>query len=201
MTKGFSPKQAFAVRCPTCGAAPGEKCELTSGQPRTDPHRERRVTAKLRPIERRKVKVKEIESVASILERQLGPSIAEWLRQVNLAPDLANIALSDADRTGHLPELFKDLIARLRHDRDVTQPFSLAAAAHGGVRFGQGYSLAMLVEESRIFQISTFGTLRLHRRKLDPEQVMLDVITIADEADRQLAQSVRSFVAAQQATA
>jgi hypothetical protein len=25
-------------RCPTCGANPAEKCELHSGQPRTEPH-------------------------------------------------------------------------------------------------------------------------------------------------------------------
>jgi hypothetical protein len=37
--------QAQAVRCPTCGAKPGEKCELTTGQPRTDSHRDRRLTA------------------------------------------------------------------------------------------------------------------------------------------------------------
>ena len=30
-------KQAMAVRCPTCGAKPGEKCELGTGQPRTNP--------------------------------------------------------------------------------------------------------------------------------------------------------------------
>jgi hypothetical protein len=35
----------LSVRCPTCGAGPGEKCELTSGQPRTTPHRDRRVIA------------------------------------------------------------------------------------------------------------------------------------------------------------
>ena len=29
-------KQALAVRCPTCGAKPGEKCELSTGLPRTD---------------------------------------------------------------------------------------------------------------------------------------------------------------------
>lgn len=34
-------KEALAVRCPTCGAKPGEKCELSTGQPRTDPHRDR----------------------------------------------------------------------------------------------------------------------------------------------------------------
>jgi hypothetical protein len=44
--KELSPKQVLAVRCPTCGAAPGEKCELSTGQPRTNPHRDRRLVAK-----------------------------------------------------------------------------------------------------------------------------------------------------------
>ena len=40
-----SEKQALSVRCPTCGARPGEKCELSTGLPRTDPHRDRRLAA------------------------------------------------------------------------------------------------------------------------------------------------------------
>jgi hypothetical protein len=39
-------EQARAGRCPTCGAKPGEKCELATGLPRTDPHRDRRLTIK-----------------------------------------------------------------------------------------------------------------------------------------------------------
>jgi CRP-like cAMP-binding protein len=46
VTKELSPKQVLAVRCPTCGAAPGEKCELSTGQPRTRPHRDRRLSAR-----------------------------------------------------------------------------------------------------------------------------------------------------------
>ncbi len=38
-------RQALTVRCPTCGAKPGEKCELSTGQPRTEPHRDRRLAA------------------------------------------------------------------------------------------------------------------------------------------------------------
>jgi hypothetical protein len=38
-------KQIQAVRCPTCGAEPGEKCQLTTGRPRTQPHRDRRLIA------------------------------------------------------------------------------------------------------------------------------------------------------------
>ena len=46
MKRELSPKQILAIRCPTCGAAPGEKCELSTGQPRTEPHRDRRLLAK-----------------------------------------------------------------------------------------------------------------------------------------------------------
>jgi len=35
-------KQALAVRCPIGGGKPGEKCELRTGLPRTEPHPDRR---------------------------------------------------------------------------------------------------------------------------------------------------------------
>jgi hypothetical protein len=38
-------EQIETVPCPTCGAKPGEKCELNSGEARTAPHRDRRLTA------------------------------------------------------------------------------------------------------------------------------------------------------------
>jgi hypothetical protein len=45
MEKELSPKQALAIRCPTCGAAPAEKCVINTGQPRTESHRNRRLIA------------------------------------------------------------------------------------------------------------------------------------------------------------
>jgi len=38
-------KDSLSVRCPTCGAKRGEKCELNTGLPRTEPHRDRRLAA------------------------------------------------------------------------------------------------------------------------------------------------------------
>ena len=38
-------KLSLRVSCPTCGAGPRQKCELNSGQPRTAPHRDRRLSA------------------------------------------------------------------------------------------------------------------------------------------------------------
>jgi hypothetical protein len=38
-------KQVIAVRCRTCGAAPGQKCELSIGLARLEPHQARRLAA------------------------------------------------------------------------------------------------------------------------------------------------------------
>ena len=135
-----------------------------------------------------------ISGVADILERELEPTTHEWLRRVNLVPELTETKLSDADRTGHLSKLYQDLIFRLRLAKDVHPPISIAAAEHGRVRRAQGYTASMLIEESRVFQVATFGTLHLHKSELDQNQLLLDVMIIADEVDAQLKETVRSLM-------
>jgi hypothetical protein len=44
-TKNLTAKQILAVPCATCGAAVGEVCELNNGEPRTEPHRDRKLSA------------------------------------------------------------------------------------------------------------------------------------------------------------
>ncbi|SPF41883.1 hypothetical protein SBA1_400028 [Candidatus Sulfotelmatobacter kueseliae] len=41
----LTPKQILSVPCTTCGAAVGEVCELHTGAPRTEPHRDRKLSA------------------------------------------------------------------------------------------------------------------------------------------------------------
>jgi hypothetical protein len=85
--------------------------------------------------------------VANILERELQPTIKDWLRRVNLVPALTKVPLSEADRTGHLPKLYFDLICRLRLAKNAAPSISATAAAHGKVRDVQGYSAGMLIDE------------------------------------------------------
>ena len=44
-TKELTLKQILSVPCPTCGAATEEACELHSGALRTEPHRDRKLSA------------------------------------------------------------------------------------------------------------------------------------------------------------
>ena len=136
---------------------------------------------------------KKPKSVATILEREREATIKEWLRRVNLLGALTCIPLSDNDRSQHLPKLFHDLVCRLRLANDAHLPVSTTATAHGQARRLQGYSPAMLVEESRLFQVVTFQTLRLNQSELEQSQVLGDVAIIADEVDLQLMQAVRCW--------
>jgi hypothetical protein len=136
-----------------------------------------------------------VESVADILERQLDSVIQEWLMRVEKEPDLTAIPLNFEDRTGHLPQLLRDVILRLRLDDETKAPISKAAAHHGDLRAQQGYTVAMAVEESRLLQVSIFTTLHKSQKNLEFEMVLPAVVTIADEVDAQLKQQMLRFMA------
>ena len=136
-----------------------------------------------------------IENVADILERDLDAVIQEWLDRVEKEPELVAIPLSFEDRTGHLPQLLRDVIVRLRLDDETKAEISQAAAHHGDLRAKQGYTVAMAVEESRLLQVSIFTTLHKSQSHLEFDTVLPAVVTIADEVDAQLKQQMLRFMA------
>ena len=69
------------------------------------------------------------------------------------------------------------------------------------MRYLQGYTPAMLVHESRILQVTLFGTLQSNLSFLDFSLLLPDVMTIADEVDAQLTQSMDSYMNAMRASA
>jgi hypothetical protein len=140
--------------------------------------------------------MKKTDKVAEVLEAETKSTIAEWLRRVNLESDLIGIQLSPAERTAHLPAMFRDLVVRLRNPLPLGTRALLSDSAHdhGGCRREQGYTPAMMVEESRMLQVSIFQTLQMNVHRLDDSVLLVDVMAIADEVDSQLAQAMTSYV-------
>jgi len=136
------------------------------------------------------------ENVATILEQATKSTIEDWLLRVELEPVIISVRLSVEDRCAHLPQLFRDLVFRLRNPlplgtRALVSP---SAASHGLVRREQGYSAAMLVEESRMLQVSIFQTLQNNLFRVDFSLLLVGVMAIADEVDSQLAQAMASYI-------
>ena len=133
------------------------------------------------------------ERVAAILERDSGPTIQNWMSRVEHNEELTTVPLDYQERTGHLPLLVGDLVRRLRLAPNVQIPISRAAREHGVLRRRQGYTAPMIVEESRILQVSIFSTLQNNIGRVDFSTLLLDVMTIADEVDSQLKQAMLGF--------
>jgi len=135
------------------------------------------------------------ERVAEILERDLEITIQNWLSRVEVNEELMSISLNYEERTGHLPLLLTDLVRRLRMPASDKVPVSEAARQHGILRHIQGYTVAMMVEESRSLQVCIFKTLQNNLGTLNFNTVLLDVMTIADEVDSQLKQAMLGYMA------
>ena len=136
------------------------------------------------------------DQVADILQQQTQITISNWLARVDAETDIITIPLSPKDRCAHLPEMFRDLVSRLRNPLPLGTRALMSDAAydHGCLRREQGYSPAMMVEESRMLQVSIFETLQLHVETMDTKDLMGDVMAIADEVDSQLAQAMTSYL-------
>jgi CheY-like chemotaxis protein len=137
------------------------------------------------------------QTVAYIIEQDTQATIDDWLLRVSLEPDVITVKLSAGKRTAHLPHLFRDLVARLRNPLPLGTRalISTAAADHGLLRREQGYTAAMIVEESRMLQVSIFQTLQNNLHRVDFSLLLLGVMAIADEVDSQLAQAMASYIA------
>jgi hypothetical protein len=124
------------------------------------------------------------ESVASILENDGVNTIQRWLMRVGHSKELASVPLTDTERTAHLPEIIKNIVARLRQTRSleaIAIP-SPAAVSHGQLRFRQGYTAPMMVQESRILQVSIFETIQRNLSRVDFSLLLPDVKGFFDSA-------------------
>jgi CheY-like chemotaxis protein len=159
------------------------------------------VTSLVRVIKERlaigPVRDRQIESLAAILERTTGSTIQEWYKLILKEKLVMSVPMSHDLRCGHLPQMFRELAARLRASTPIgSKGFaSPAAALHGLNRRRSGYSPAMLIEESRILQVTIFKTLQNNLSTIDPSLLLPGLMTIADEIDSQLGQTMAGFLA------
>jgi YesN/AraC family two-component response regulator len=137
-----------------------------------------------------------VESVATILERSVDSTIQDWFERVELEEILMTVPMIRELRCFHLVSVFRDLVERLRSFKPLgtKEPMSVSAAEHGLTRRKQGYTAAMMVEESRVLQVSIFNTLQNNLASIDFSVLLIGVMTIADEVDSQLSQAMKSYI-------
>jgi DNA-binding response OmpR family regulator len=140
--------------------------------------------------------VRILDNIGTILRDETQTTIADWLVRVDADRLVLSVAMDDATRSAHLPQLFADLVNRLNSPLPLGSRALVSAAAtkHGLLRREQGYTAAMMVEESRMLQVSIFQTLQNNLHRVNFSLLLKGVMEIADEVDSQLAQAMTGYV-------
>ena len=121
------------------------------------------------------------EIVPDIIQRQREVVIEEWLTCVKKESQLTAIPLNYQEHTGHLPQLPRGVVRRLRMAEGTNAAISEAEAHHGELRSKQGRTLARAVEEFN--------------------RILPTVVTIDDEMNAELKKQLLRFMAADAASA
>jgi hypothetical protein len=142
------------------------------------------------------VRNRQTDTVAEVLERTAGAVVQDWYKLILAEKLVMSVPMSHEVRCAHLPQFFRELVARLLSSKRVVSKASVSPAAsiHGMNRRRMGYTPAMLVEESRLLQVTLFKTIQNNLAVIDPSLLVAGVMAIADEVDSQLSQAMASFI-------
>lgn len=117
-------------------------------------------------------------------------------------PELKQIQLPRAARIDHLPALLRQLANRLDKNADINDKQEMeSASAHGKMRRQQGYSIPLILAETRILYCVIADTVHSNLAEMDISFIIPDLILISDNLNGMVAESLRAFLSAERAAA
>ena len=141
---------------------------------------------------------------ATVILEYSGDIILRWLQEVGADSRLSSIRISDEERIDRFPLLLNDLANLLDQGAGAPQipPESLStAAAHGADRACQGYTIPLLVAETRILNRVIAAVLHENLLTMNLSTLIPEALNIGEYLQALLEESIRAFQAAESAPA
>jgi hypothetical protein len=121
--------------------------------------------------------------------------IEEWYRDVEKDPYMKTIKLSREERIDHLPELLDELVRQGSDPDSQIHPHAWDAAdKHGIRRRQQGYSIPMLIEETRVLHHVIAECAQHNLLLIDVSNLVPDLVAVDDTIHQMLRHSADAFL-------
>lgn len=120
---------------------------------------------------------------ADVIERETDFVIHDSMERAQNHEDLMHIPLTFGARTGHLPQLVREVQPDYDWMSGQRPRSRLRRVITGTLCRKRGYRAAMLIEESRLLEVYLFTTLHKSSTQLDLIKLLADVVTVVDELD------------------
>lgn len=140
-----------------------------------------------RPIETRRL--------SEIISGNIDNITQDWLALVRKDPELAAIGLSDAQYTDHVPRVLEAAL-KVSHGSEISEADWRAARDHGTTRKKQGYSVPLMIRESRLLHDAIATCLQVNLLAVQISYLISDLISIHRTKQILLEESISAFLAA-----
>lgn len=139
---------------------------------------------------------------STIIREKRDAIIEKCAEETERDPELKQIHLPRAARIDHLPALLRQLANRLDKNADINDKQEMeSASAHGKMRRRQGYSIPLIIAETRILYCVIADTVQSNLAEMDISFIIPDLILISDNLLAMQAESLRSFLSVERAAA
>jgi len=141
-----------------------------------------------------------LKHIAVVLRENADQICATAVKAMKAHPQIGALPLSDDERLQPLPDLLACIIERLESSSstDVAPPQLLSAESYGRLRRQQGYSIPMIVEDTRLLDHAISDTIQENLLSLDVSNLIMDLRRINDTLEFQLRESLQSYLSAEQ---
>jgi ActR/RegA family two-component response regulator len=129
-----------------------------------------------------------------IIRENVGSIIEKWEQETGRSPQFRGFRVSRKELIDHLPALLNQLADLLDHHPRSEKTHLDSAAEHGRARRRQGSSVTMIVAESRILYRVIADCVQHHLLEMDISRLVPDLISISDNLNQMLSESLRAFL-------
>jgi DNA-binding response OmpR family regulator len=121
--------------------------------------------------------------------------IEDWLRMVEVIPEMRLVPLTRDERINHMPEVLDELLRSRSSEQDIMSERALQAARkHGVKRREQRYTIPMVLEEGRVLHFLISDYMRRNLLQVDVSFLIPDLNEVSDRIHRLVQEAVKAYL-------
>src|SRR5579864_895520 len=132
--------------------------------------------------------------VSDLIRENSDKIVQRWLKEIETDQRLISIPVTAEEKIDRLPLLLADLANALKVSAEQLPPASFSAAAvHGANRANQGYTIPLLVTETRILNRVIAAVLQEELLSMDLSTLIPDALRVGEYLQALLEESIHAF--------
>lgn len=131
--------------------------------------------------------------LSEIISDNIGSISDNWLQTVKKDPEISAMRLTDAERIDHIPRVL-EVGLKVSRGEQVSESDTNTARGHGMLRRQQGFTVPLLIRESRYLDDAVAGCMQSNLLAVQISYLISDLISIHHTKEMLLEESVAAFL-------